>query len=226
MMGSEEASLSASPIDQSSQPPSTSTPSQGDRPNNKLLLMRFESERLSTFASWPANAPVEAAKIAKAGFYRLNGPQVKCSWCGCVLADWQFGDQVIQRHREAKPQCPFILDQSDNVPLLQQQQSQQQQQQQQLQPNEAESQTVDEMDTNGSNSSPVSADANPTPDAMAAEGLDEVSSNGAPPDFRRESTRLRTFSKWNVPFIQPTQLAKSGFVYTGRRDCVRCIFCG
>ncbi len=47
-----------------------------------------------------------------------------------------------------------------------------------------------------------------------------------PGDTRRESVRLKTFAKWPKPFIPPTRLAKSGFIYTGSKDCVRCVFCG
>ena len=74
--------------------------------------MRFESSRLDTFRSWPPNAKVEASKIARAGFFRLNSEnenaqsndsnnsnsgeelQVKCGWCGVVISEWDYGDQV------------------------------------------------------------------------------------------------------------------------------------
>ena len=75
--------------------------------------------------AWPANAKVEAWKMAKAGFrytgqeeevtylswgqlklikelcskeskmFKCVSPQVTCAWCGCVLGDWQYGDQVL-----------------------------------------------------------------------------------------------------------------------------------
>ena len=81
--------------------------------------MRSEAERLSTFHSWPHNDKVEARKIAKAGFFHTgNDSEVKCFWCDTVLADWQYGDQVMARHRSANPECPFIKNVSNNVPLL------------------------------------------------------------------------------------------------------------
>jgi len=47
------------------------------------------------------------------------------------------------------------------------------------------------------------------------------------PECRREAVRLRTFGdKWPLPFLHPSRLAKAGFVYLGRGDCVRCVFCG
>ena len=80
--------------------------------------MRFESRRLSTFERWPSDAKVEARKIAKAGFFHTGvQTQVKCLWCDCVLSDWEYGDQVMARHRLASPECPFIRNQSNNVPL-------------------------------------------------------------------------------------------------------------
>ncbi len=48
----------------------------------------------------------------------------------------------------------------------------------------------------------------------------------SPSELRRESVRLRTFQGWPVNFVSPAQLAKAGFIYTGSRDCVRCVFCG
>ena len=95
---------------------SESQPQQNDLNNDNR--MRFESQRLATFISWPATAKVGASKIAKAGFYYTGSYlEVKCKWCGCCIASWEFGDQVMMRHRTAKPDCQFILNVSDNVPL-------------------------------------------------------------------------------------------------------------
>ena len=81
--------------------------------------MRLEAERLWTFRSWPHNHKVEAGKIAKAGFFHTgNDSEVKCLWCGTVLNEWEYGDQVMARHRSANPDCPFIRNISDNVPLI------------------------------------------------------------------------------------------------------------
>ena len=85
---------------------------------NEEERMRFESHRLTTFTTWPASAKVGANKIAKAGFYYTgNYQEVKCAWCGCSIANWEYGDQVMARHRRSKPDCPFILNVSNNVPL-------------------------------------------------------------------------------------------------------------
>ena len=92
----------------------------GTQQFSEVTTMRSEAERLSTFHSWPHNDKVEARKIAKAGFFHTgnNDSEVKCFWCNTVLTDWQYGDQVMARHRSANPDCPFIKNVSDNVPLL------------------------------------------------------------------------------------------------------------
>merc|ERR1719341_176366 len=57
--------------------------------------------------------------MAKAGLrYTGQEEEVTCAWCGCILGDWQYGDQVMARHRLASPDCVFVTDQSDNVPVL------------------------------------------------------------------------------------------------------------
>ena len=50
--------------------------------------------------------------------YLLLDSEVKCLWCNTVLNEWEYGDQVMARHRSANPDCPFIRNISDNVPLL------------------------------------------------------------------------------------------------------------
>jgi len=81
--------------------------------------MKYEQVRLTTFRSWPANAKVEAWKMAKAGMlYTGQLEEVTCTFCGCIISDWQYGDQVMSKHRQASPSCPFIQNESDNVPLL------------------------------------------------------------------------------------------------------------
>lgn len=59
--------------------------------------MNEEKNRLKTFDScWPASAPIEANRIAKAGFYYTRiGLEVECYWCKSKISEWHYGDQVI-----------------------------------------------------------------------------------------------------------------------------------
>jgi hypothetical protein len=103
--------------------PSSQQPILNNREADEISSMRAEAQRLSTFSSWRHNDKVEARKIAKAGFFHTgNDSEVKCLWCGTVLNQWDYGDQVMARHRSANPDCPFIRNISDNVPLLNEQQ--------------------------------------------------------------------------------------------------------
>ena len=75
--------------------PAPSTSSNNNLLSVDLARMRYEEQRLSTFHAWPSDAPVEARKIAKAGFFHTGAETtVQCSWCGCVIDRWNYGDQV------------------------------------------------------------------------------------------------------------------------------------
>lgn len=82
--------------------------------------MNVEEQRLTTFRDWPVNAAVESSRIAQAGFY-YTGPELKvtCFSCGCHISEWNYGDQVMTRHRSISPNCAFVRDpaSSGNVPL-------------------------------------------------------------------------------------------------------------
>lgn len=36
---------------------------------------------------------------------------------------------------------------------------------------------------------------------------------------------MKTFKNWPLEFITPQQLVKSGFIFTGDADMVKCVFC-
>lgn len=58
--------------------------------------MNVEEIRLQTFSGWPADAPVEASRIAKCGFFATgNATETQCHWCGLKISEWNFGDEVI-----------------------------------------------------------------------------------------------------------------------------------
>jgi hypothetical protein len=91
----------------------------GTTKDEVLDRLKYESSRLLTFDKWPASAKVEPRKIAKAGFfYTGQYAEAKCLWCNCVITTWDYGDQAMTRHRSASPDCPFVRDVSDNIPLL------------------------------------------------------------------------------------------------------------
>jgi len=196
-------------------------------------IMRSEAQRLSTFTFWPHNDKVEARKIAKAGFFHTGiDSEVKCLWCGTVLNEWEYGDQVMARHRSANPDCPFIQNISDNVPLL----ASSNNESQQLNPTSRASQSQD-GESQDDTDTPMEAQN------MNDSGVDEtivdttrpprqVPTVSRTPDlnlYRSESARLQTFRSWTHPYPRPADLANAGFIFAGssnRPDLVRCVFCG
>ena len=179
---------------------------------------KYEAVRLETFQSWPANAKVEAWKMARAGLlYTGQEEEVKCLWCGVVMGDWQFGDQVMARHRATSPDCPFVKNISDNIPCV---------------PGTIENSEVtvripEDTDDVGPEPELVSprllSSVRPQLGTFELDGHDEEVAHSGPveTDYRSEAARLASFSNWSVPFIQPADLARAGFYSLNNLDSCR-----
>ncbi|KAE8750037.1 inhibitor of apoptosis 2, partial [Frankliniella occidentalis] len=167
--------------------------------------MNVEESRLRTFQNWPANAAVDPQRIAKAGFYYTGrGLEVQCFCCGGRLEDWNYGDQVMARHRRISPSCPFVSNpaSSGNVPLC-------------GAPRDVPAHPLPST-TYQARPSGSSARSNTSHAGM----WDQTTM------FRSEAFRLETFENWPIPeIVTPSQLAKSGFSYLGIGDKVKCAFC-
>ncbi|XP_063234033.1 baculoviral IAP repeat-containing protein 7-A-like [Bacillus rossius redtenbacheri] len=163
--------------------------------------MNEEEQRLRTFASWPANAAVEAPRIAKAGFFYTGRElEVECFSCRGRLADWNYGDQVMAKHRTIYPDCAFVKNPtgSGNVPLL----------------------------GGGGGGVSLSAPATPQPQPAAWQDSVAASTAGSTSLYVSESSRLDSFRSWPVPHIvAPEELVRAGFYYLQEDDKVQCVFC-
>jgi len=149
--------------------------------------------------------------MARAGLrYTGQEESVECTWCGCILSDWQFGDQVMARHRLASPDCPFVKDESDNVPVLQGDQE------------EADEAVLEPSGT-------VSLPSFPSlpPMQLSPQTSRERQSPEGPTalDYHSEADRLASFSNWSVSFISPGDLARAGFFSLDSLDSCKCAFC-
>lgn len=194
--------------------------------------MKYEEVRLSTFRGWPANAKVEAWKMAKAGLlYTGQEEEVECTFCGCVLTDWQYGDQVMSKHRQASPTCPFVQNQSDNVPLGSRPSSatdggggnrQSDGGGETGDPRPIDTEDTDDvgMDRSRISRGVLEADHSPDSDPMDLSNVIRLHD-----EMKSESRRLASFAGWSVPFIRPADLAKAGFYSVNQRDNCRCAFC-
>ena len=84
--------------------------------------MRYEKNRLDSFDSPWLKLDLNVARhLAKAGFY-LGGAFTKhtvCFLCGLRkhLSFWQQGYDPQAVHRRERPDCKFIIGQSNNVPI-------------------------------------------------------------------------------------------------------------
>lgn len=169
--------------------------------------MNVEENRLQTFDEWPSNAAVDAARIARAGFYYSgHGLEVQCFLCGTTISDWNYGDQAMARHRQAQPTCPFVVNAADtcNVPLV---------------PASANASTEESSVTS---SSPVTRQSNVVKGNPGEVRETTVRSANPLRDYSSFSQRLRSFSNWPISsVVSPEQLAKSGFYYLQFRDLVR-----
>ncbi|XP_010294730.1 PREDICTED: baculoviral IAP repeat-containing protein 7 [Phaethon lepturus] len=161
--------------------------------------MRNEARRLRTFWQWPGTSPVSARDLVKAGFFFV-GPrdEVQCFCCGGVLKDWGPGDCPVAEHLKFFPSCKFICGEDvGNQEML---------------PLQEIFDTVDGQFLS------------------LLQGIDSEEA-GLPnepeyPEMVTEEMRLSTFQHWpQYTDMQPEQLARAGFFYTGQGDVVRCFYC-
>jgi baculoviral IAP repeat-containing protein 2/3 len=157
--------------------------------------MNVEKNRLRTFEGWPANAAVEPQRIAKAGFFSTGqGLEVQCFCCGGKISEWNYGDQVMARHRALDPQCPFVKNptQSGNVPTI---------------PGGSPPHTATSSQPDGEG---------PSSSTMGGTGTWDQGTL-----YRSEAARLESFRTWPIPYIvAPERLARAGFYYLQQGDRV------
>uniref|UniRef100_A0A672HLY7 RING-type E3 ubiquitin transferase n=1 Tax=Salarias fasciatus TaxID=181472 RepID=A0A672HLY7_SALFA len=162
-----------------------------------LQWMRREGERLRTFCSWPADAPVTSGDLAKAGFFFL-GPddKVQCFCCGGILRCWVHGDSPAAEHKRHFPACSFILGRAvGNVPL------------QVGSSDSVDGQLLSQLQRM----------------TMEDQG---TAGQAVYPEMEGEDSRLTTFHNWPTEAsVQPDVLARAGFFYTGHGDNVKCFYC-
>ncbi|CAH0720027.1 unnamed protein product, partial [Brenthis ino] len=162
--------------------------------------MNQETNRLNTFTNWPSSAPVDPVRVAKAGFfYTGSGTEVECFSCGGKISDWNYGDQVMWRHRRMDPNCAFVSNPllSGNVPLVI--------------GRECNIQNPDER--------PHIEEPRDT-DSSADYGLVEDDEM-----YKSNALRLLSFVNWDDPSVPREELVSAGFYHAGEGR-IRCAWCG
>lgn len=160
--------------------------------------MNLEESRIRSFSTWPINAPVHPRQLTVCGFFATgNFLEAECNWCHLRISDWEYGDEVEQRHILANPICEFITNRNEcgNVPF--------------------------QSSTNQLSQPQQSVDSETTACTIPASTAKE----DQPLDLMIETNRLATFKNWPNPNISPQSLAKAGFFYLNRSDEVKCAWC-
>ncbi|XP_013192066.1 baculoviral IAP repeat-containing protein 7 [Amyelois transitella] len=164
--------------------------------------MNNEANRLNTFSTWPASAPVDPIRIAKAGFYYTGeGTEVQCFCCGGKISEWNYGDQVMWRHRHMEPNCEFVVNprQSGNVPLV------------------LGSECPSTIDSSTSWTSEEQIDPIESSQDYGLTEEDEV--------YKSDPLRLLSFINWNDTSVSREALVSAGFYHAGQGR-LRCAWCG
>ncbi|CAG5028184.1 unnamed protein product [Parnassius apollo] len=174
--------------------------------------MNLETNRLNTFTNWPSSAPVDPIRIAKAGFfYTGQGTEVQCFSCGGKISQWNYGDQVMWRHRTMDPNCAFVVNPqlSGNIPLV----------------FGRECPSGDDV-ASRSESSPQrstltsSNDQQNDPELSENYGLTEEDEL-----YKTYILRLLSFTNWNDSSVSQEALVNAGFYHVGEGR-LRCAWCG
>ena len=133
------------------------------------------------------------------------------------MGEWQYGDQVMARHRTTSPQCPFVLHTSDNVPapvsghdaphgVTAEDADDVGPETPRLLTNNTVRHHLPPLDIGGHQEDARSASPESGPESL---------------DYRHEAVRLASYTHWTVPFIQPADLARAGFYSLNNLDSCR-----
>lgn len=163
--------------------------------------MNFEESRLGTFLEWPANAAIDPARLAKAGFYYIEGLEVQCFMCGVRISDWNYGDQAMVRHRIKSPNCPFVITPTGtcNVPFI---------------PAAADN-AVTESTICQQSSDPQQSSSENSPSVPQK-------STALLKEYSTFAQRILSFQNWpKTSIIHPKELASAGFYYLQNEDMVK-----
>ncbi|CAB3226796.1 unnamed protein product [Arctia plantaginis] len=166
--------------------------------------MNYETNRLNTFVNWPSSAPVDPIRIAKAGFfYTGGGTEVQCFSCGGKISQWNYGDQVMWRHRRLDPNCPFVVNPhiSGNVPLV------------------LETGCPSIVDTN------TSLVALPEGNIDSVDIAQEYGTTEEDEMYKSDALRLLSFANWDDTSVSREALVSAGFYHAGEGR-LRCAWCG
>ncbi|XP_034829347.1 death-associated inhibitor of apoptosis 2 [Maniola hyperantus] len=160
--------------------------------------MNLETNRLNTFTNWPASAPVDSIRLAKAGFfYTGQGTEVECFSCGGKISEWNYGDQVMWRHRTLDATCAFVMNPtlSGNVPLVL------------------------------GRECTVQSGQRATTEVQQESVTQDYGLNEEDDMYKSDALRLLSFVNWDDNSVSRQELVSAGFYHAGGGR-LRCAWCG
>ncbi|GFT03129.1 baculoviral IAP repeat-containing protein 3 [Nephila pilipes] len=164
----------------------------------EVLDYSREEERIKSFKSWEVHYPVDPNRLAKAGFYYIgNEDEVVCFSCHGHIKNWNFGDVVFKKHSDLFPNCDFVNNRSNNVPIIHSNKPQ-------------------------SNFENKQKKIVPTQSTILSQKINAVDYD----KMKLVQERIETFSaNWPLPNMDVRKIAEAGFFYLGIKDKVQCPFC-
>lgn len=157
-----------------------------------------EEERIKSFESWKVHYPVDPNRLAKAGFYYTgNEDEVVCFSCHGHIKNWNFGDVVFKKHSELFPNCDFVNNKSNNIPIIQSNKPQ----------------------INLENRRKEIVHTQSTALSQIINSVDYIK-------MKLVEERIKTFAaNWPLPKMDVKKIAEAGFFFLGIEDKVQCPFC-
>ncbi|XP_053331400.1 LOW QUALITY PROTEIN: baculoviral IAP repeat-containing protein 1 [Spea bombifrons] len=171
--------------------------------HNQEKLGEFIEEeiRLTSFVGWPFYAKIPSDILAKAGFFFTGKKDtVQCFSCLGCLGNWEENDDPWREHAKWFPECKYLR--SKKTP---------------------EEIRLYAKYYNGFSGFTGTHFTEVLGDRIFPSEARLANTN----IFENEAVRLDSFKRWpENAHVEPADLAKAGFYYTGLSDTVKCFTCG
>ncbi|XP_071143576.1 baculoviral IAP repeat-containing protein 7-like [Mytilus edulis] len=81
-----------------------------DTPVSHVDSMSNELLRVSSYSNFPREISINLIKMAKTGFYYIDGRKTKCFSCGITYDRWKSGDDPVVIHKILSPSCALLAE--------------------------------------------------------------------------------------------------------------------
>ncbi|XP_071143599.1 baculoviral IAP repeat-containing protein 7-like [Mytilus edulis] len=81
-----------------------------DTPVSHVDSMSNELLRVSSYSNFPRDISINLIKMAKTGFYYIDGRKTKCFSCGITYDKWKSDDDPVVIHKMLSPSCALLAE--------------------------------------------------------------------------------------------------------------------